>query len=123
MYLINHLAPENVNANSQNILRDASNDRRRLLGEVSNLLPLLVNLDNQVRLAKRPEPWFDCVRCLAIQNGPIDQLRESLEELTRKLKVSISAFLNTLVPIPSVQAFPEYCISSRHVYFSNCIPD
>ena len=69
--------------------RDASDDRSKLLREVSSLLPLLANLENQVRLAKSTEPWFDCIRCLAIHNGPIDQLREALEELAGKLKVSM----------------------------------
>lgn len=70
--------------------RDASDDRSRLLREVSSLLPLLANLENQVRLAKSTaEPWFDCIKCLAIPNGPIDQLREALEVLAGKLKVSM----------------------------------
>ncbi|KAL9013992.1 MAG: hypothetical protein Q9173_001334, partial [Seirophora scorigena] len=40
----------------------------------------------QVKGASNSEAWFDCVRSLAVENGPINQLRLALEELAKRLK-------------------------------------
>ncbi|KAL8691378.1 MAG: hypothetical protein Q9224_004193 [Gallowayella concinna] len=69
-----------------NSVKDASKDRASLFHEVSSLLPLLVTLQAQVNEAKQSEPWFDCVRSLGVENGPLDQLGEALVQLTKKLK-------------------------------------
>ncbi|KAI4120703.1 MAG: hypothetical protein LQ338_006827 [Usnochroma carphineum] len=69
-----------------NKVREASADRSRLFDEASSLLPLLGNLKNQVEQESNKEAWFDCVRSLAVGNGPIDQLREAFLQLTEKLK-------------------------------------
>ncbi|KAL8812638.1 MAG: hypothetical protein Q9200_000866 [Gallowayella weberi] len=69
-----------------NSVKDASSDRASLFHEVSNLLPLLVKLQAQINEAKQSEPWFDCVRSLGVENGPLDQLRDALVQLTKKLK-------------------------------------
>ena len=69
-----------------NSVKEASDDRLKLSVETTSLLPLLINLKNQVDQKTNGEAWFDCVKSLAVENGPIDQLREALLQLTKKLK-------------------------------------
>ncbi|KAL8948818.1 MAG: hypothetical protein Q9222_005025 [Ikaeria aurantiellina] len=69
-----------------NSIKDASRDRASLLRESSSLLPLLVKLQDQINDAKQGDPWFDCVRSLSVEHGPLDQLRDALEQLVRRLK-------------------------------------
>lgn len=69
-----------------NSVREASKDRANLFQEASSLLPLLVSLQAQVNDAKQSEPWFHEVKLLGVENGPLDQLREALVQLTAKLK-------------------------------------
>ncbi|KAL8921943.1 MAG: hypothetical protein Q9172_003757 [Xanthocarpia lactea] len=69
-----------------NSVREASKDRAGVLREASALLPLLVNLQTQVSDAKQSETWFCCIGSLAVGNGPLDQLREALAQLTKRLK-------------------------------------
>ncbi|KAI4093087.1 MAG: hypothetical protein LQ344_003070, partial [Seirophora lacunosa] len=69
-----------------NKVKHTSEGRSRLTREVTLLLTLLGSLDSQVTRASNSEPWFDCVRSLAVENGPIDQLRLALEELAKRLK-------------------------------------
>lgn len=69
-------------------VKNASEDRSRLLQETTSLLPLFVKLQGQVEEAKTDKSvqWFDGVRSLAIENGPLDQLRAALEQLAKRLK-------------------------------------
>ncbi|KAI4257361.1 MAG: hypothetical protein L6R42_005724 [Xanthoria sp. 1 TBL-2021] len=71
-----------------NSVKDASEDRSKLLQETTSLLPLFVNLQGQVEAAKTDKSvqWTDGVRSLAIENGPLDQLRAALEQLAKRLK-------------------------------------
>ncbi|KAL8920069.1 MAG: hypothetical protein Q9172_004654 [Xanthocarpia lactea] len=79
-----------------NSVKEASDDRLRLSAETSSLLPLLINLKNQVDQKSNGEVWFDCVKSLAVENGPIDQLREALVQLTEKLKTKPKIGLKNL---------------------------
>ena len=69
-----------------NSVKEASKERASLFQEASSLLPLLVSLQARVNAAKPSEPWFNDVGLLGIENGPLDQLREALVQLTDKLK-------------------------------------
>lgn len=69
-----------------NSVREASKDRSGVLREASALLPLLVNLQTQVSDVKQSETWFCCIGSLAVENGLLDQLREALAQLTKRLK-------------------------------------
>ncbi|KAL9629066.1 MAG: hypothetical protein Q9204_005491 [Flavoplaca sp. TL-2023a] len=69
-----------------NSVKEASKERAGLFQEASSLLPLLVNLQARVNAAKPSEPWFNDVGLLGIENGPLDQLRKALVQLTEKLK-------------------------------------
>ncbi|KAL8875689.1 MAG: hypothetical protein Q9198_005983 [Flavoplaca austrocitrina] len=66
-------------------VKDASQDRLKVGREASGLLPLLFDLKSKVSTNENEE-WSRCVRSLAIEHGPIDQLREALEQLAKKLK-------------------------------------
>ena len=69
-----------------NSVKHASEERTGLLREASSLLPVLLSLQTQVDLAKGPEPWFQNLRALDVDNGPLDQLQNALEHLAKKLK-------------------------------------
>lgn len=69
-----------------NSVKDASAERSQLLLEASSLLPLLATLADQVGRADKKEAWFDRVRSLVVEHGPLDQLRKALEQLAGKLK-------------------------------------
>ncbi|KAL8708822.1 MAG: hypothetical protein Q9220_006383 [cf. Caloplaca sp. 1 TL-2023] len=69
-----------------NNIKDSSRDRASLLQESSTILPLLVTLQAQINDAKIKDPWFDCVRSLSVEHGPLDQLRCALEQLVKRLK-------------------------------------
>ncbi|KAL9636847.1 MAG: hypothetical protein Q9204_002101 [Flavoplaca sp. TL-2023a] len=66
-------------------VQDASQDRLKVGREASGLLPLLYDLKAEVS-ANKNEEWSRCVRSLAMEHGPIDQLRTALERLAEKLK-------------------------------------
>ena len=67
-------------------VKEASNERTGLLREAQTLLTLLLSLQAQVDEAKPSEAWFVGIESLTVKNGPLDQLRDGLENLTDKLK-------------------------------------
>ena len=71
-----------------NKVKDASEDRSRLRQETSNILPLFISLQGKVEAAKNHQSveWLHHVRGLAVENGPLDQLRSALEHLAKRLK-------------------------------------
>ena len=77
-------------------VKEASNDRLTLSTETSSLLPLLMDLRDQIDQKNNEEAWFDCVRSLGVKNGPVDQLREALKQLTEKLKPKSKSGLKNL---------------------------
>ncbi|KAL8649948.1 MAG: hypothetical protein Q9226_005354, partial [Calogaya cf. arnoldii] len=67
-------------------VKDAPKDRAGLLKEVSSLVPLLVGLQDHIDEAKQPDTRLVGLRSLIVNNGPLDQLRQTLEQLTDELK-------------------------------------
>ncbi|KAL8916883.1 MAG: hypothetical protein Q9208_008285 [Pyrenodesmia sp. 3 TL-2023] len=65
-----------------NRVKDASKDRLKVTREASSLIPLLLDLQSHVD-GNKNEEWSRCVGAL---DGPLDQLREALEQLAKKLK-------------------------------------
>ena len=45
-----------------------------------------MEVQNKVEEENQTEPWFEGIKSLAVENGPLDQLREALEQLAKKLK-------------------------------------
>jgi hypothetical protein len=69
-----------------NDVKDALKDRAMLAREASSLLALLTDLRYRLEEAKSTDPWFTGVRSLGTEGGPLDQFKESMEKLARKLK-------------------------------------
>jgi hypothetical protein len=69
-----------------NDVKDAPKDRARLAREATSLLALLTDLRYRVEEAKSMDPWFTGVRLLGVEGGPLEQFKEAIEELARKLK-------------------------------------
>jgi len=55
--------------------------------EASNLLSLLINLRYHLESATKEDPWFTAVTALNVENGPFDQYRQALEELSCKVRI------------------------------------
>lgn len=68
-----------------NDVKDASRDRARCAVEASNLHSLLTNLRFRLEDDDVDTPWFTAIRALAVENGPLDQFRDSLELLQNRM--------------------------------------
>jgi hypothetical protein len=69
-----------------NNVKDASNDRATLAREGSSLLTLFTDLRYRMEEADLTSSWFAGVRLLGIEGGPLDQFKDAMVELARKLK-------------------------------------
>lgn len=73
-----------------NDLKDANKDRVQLLQEASNVLPLLISLRSRLEESSGDESWSNGIRSLGVAQGPLDQLRASLEQIAEKLEATSS---------------------------------
>ncbi|KAL5378431.1 hypothetical protein DPSP01_009188 [Paraphaeosphaeria sporulosa] len=64
-----------------NDVKDASKDRAKCEIEASNVHSLLTNLRFRLEVGSADEPWYTAVRALGVENGPLDQFKQALEEL------------------------------------------
>lgn len=64
---------------------NAPKARARLAIEASNLYSLLVNLRYRLEEGQSNDAWYTAVRSLGVQNGPLDQYKDTLEHLQHKL--------------------------------------
>ncbi|RYP54685.1 hypothetical protein DL768_000621 [Monosporascus sp. mg162] len=69
-------------------VRDAPGERAKITQEAGSLVMLLSELKCRIEAAnsKPTDPWFATVRSLCTVTGPLAQLKEAMEELTRKLR-------------------------------------
>ena len=67
-------------------VKEASKERKSLLREASDLLQMLINLQSKIEDSKQSKVLFTSIETLNAENGPLDQLREALEQLSKKLK-------------------------------------
>jgi hypothetical protein len=67
------------------IVKDASRERATCAVEVSNLHSLLLNLKFHLEEGNANTSWHTAVRALAVENGPLDQFKQSLETLQTKM--------------------------------------
>lgn len=67
-------------------VKDAAKERDSLALEAANLMPLLMNLKHRIETAQSRDPWHSNVRSLGVADGPIAQLKTSMELLVVKLK-------------------------------------
>ena len=82
-----------------NDVKDAPKDRATLAREGSSLLALFTDLRYRVEEADSTSAWFAGVRSLGVEGGPLDQFKDAMEGLARKLKpeAGIKKFGKTLI--------------------------
>ena len=71
-------------------VKNASDQQKTLAIEVSNLSFLMTSLRFRMDTVARTDPWFYNVQMLGSPNGPLEQLRAALENITRRLDSSTS---------------------------------
>ena len=71
-----------------NSVRNATAEQREVAIEASNLYSLLTSLRFRVEAAQSTDPWFQQVKLLGFKKGPLDQLKDALETMIRKLSSS-----------------------------------
>ena len=64
-----------------NDVKSASKDRSKCTIEVANLNSLLIALRFHLEESSSSTPWYAAARTLAVENGPLDQFKQALEEL------------------------------------------
>ncbi|KAL8778704.1 MAG: hypothetical protein Q9213_007291 [Squamulea squamosa] len=74
-----------------NDVKDSSKERTKFLNEVSNILNLLLSLQNLLKTFSSDPSWSPDLRALDTENGPLDRLRSGLEEFTKEFEKEPSA--------------------------------
>jgi hypothetical protein len=74
-----------------NDIKDAPKECQQCTIEACNLQNLLTNLRYRLEQARAGDPWFTAVRALNVENGPLDQYKQALEQLRSKVDVGSSA--------------------------------
>jgi hypothetical protein len=69
-----------------NHARKASADRTKIAIEAASIYSLLTTLRFRVEEARRDEPWFSQVKMLALENGPLEQFKSTLESMVAKIQ-------------------------------------
>jgi hypothetical protein len=68
-----------------NDVKDASKDRAQCAIEAANVYNLLTNLRYRLETGNASQqPWYNAVRALAVEKGPLDQFKQVLEMLQAK---------------------------------------
>src|SRR2546421_3317089 len=74
-----------------NDVKDAPKECQQCTIEASNLQNLLINLRYRLEEGQAGNPWFTAVRTLNVENGPLDQYKQTLEQLQSKVDVGNGA--------------------------------
>lgn len=67
-------------------IRDASEERIRLLLELSSITGILLTLKDLAQRAEAGEEYLDAIRSLHVPNGPLAQFKSALDRLAKKLE-------------------------------------
>ena len=67
-------------------VKDSSSERRSLKEESEGLLQLLDSLQSTLDDAGQSATCFESIKTLVAPKGPLDQLREALEQLNKKVE-------------------------------------
>jgi hypothetical protein len=70
-----------------NDVKNAPKECQQCTIEASNLQSLLVNLRYRVEQGQTGDPWFTAVRALNIENGPLEQYKQALEQLLSRVEI------------------------------------
>src|ERR1700761_2601984 len=69
-----------------NDVRNATTEQAKLAVEASSLYTLLITLRFRVEGARSDDPWFNQVRLLGVENGPLDQFKDILETMVKRFQ-------------------------------------
>jgi hypothetical protein len=70
-----------------NDVKDAPKECQQCTIEASNIQNLLINLRYRLEQGQAGDPWFTAVRALSIENGPLDQYKQALEQLRSRVEI------------------------------------
>ena len=70
---------------------DAPKECQECTIEASNLHNLLINLRYRLEQGQTGDPWFTAIRTLNVENGPLDQYKQALEQLRSKVDANNGA--------------------------------
>jgi hypothetical protein len=71
-----------------NNVRKATAEQAKMAVEASNLFSLLTSMRFRVEGARSDDPWFNQVKMLGTENGPLDQLKDTLETMVETISSS-----------------------------------
>lgn len=71
-----------------NDMRHATREQAKVAVEASNLYGLLTSLRFRVEEVKSEDPWFNQVKLLGRENGPLDQFKEVLDKMVLQISSS-----------------------------------
>lgn len=70
-----------------NDVKDAPKECQQCTIEACNNQSLLINLRYRLEQGQADDPWFTAVRTLNVDNGPLDQYKQALEELRSRVNI------------------------------------
>lgn len=71
-----------------NDVRHATKEQAKVAVEASNLYGLLTSLRFRVEEVQSEDPWFNQVKLLGRENGPLDQFKEILDKMVLQISSS-----------------------------------
>jgi hypothetical protein len=70
-----------------NDVKEAPKECQKCTIEACNIQSLLINLRYLFEQGQAEQPWFTTVRTLNIENRPLDQYKQALEQLRSKVEI------------------------------------
>jgi len=70
-----------------NDVKNAPEECQQCTTEVSNLQSLLINLLYHLNQEKTGHAWYTAVRALNVENGPLNQYKQALEQLRSRVEI------------------------------------
>jgi hypothetical protein len=71
----------------RNDVKNAPKECQQCTIEASNIQNLLINLRYPLEQEQDGGPWFKAVRALNIENGPLPQYKQALEQLLSRVEI------------------------------------
>ena len=71
-----------------NDVRHATREQAKVAVEASNLYGLLTSLRFRVEEVQSEDPWFNQVKLLGRENGPLDQFKKVLDKMVLRISSS-----------------------------------
>lgn len=112
-------------------VQDAPKECQQCAIEASNLLSLLTNLRYRLEQATNNDPWYTAVRALNVENGPLDQYKQALEQLQSRVetrdglrkikkrllwKFSKAELANILARMERLKSLVDISLQMDHLY-------